>query len=75
MILAYKGRIKELENELKSKNIQINMLNIARNNEYSNSLMQIKDLKIENKILLEQLDKAKDMYEKAMKDVIIDNKQ
>ena len=68
MILAYKSKIKELENELKSKDIEINLLKVARNSENSNNLMQIDDLRIENKIMLEELEKARNTYEEALKE-------
>ena len=68
MILAYKSKIKELENELKSKDIEINLLKVARNTENSNNLMQINDLRIENKIMLEELEKARNTYEEALKE-------
>jgi len=68
LILAYKSKIKELENELKSKDIEINLLKVARNSENSNNLMQIDDLRIENKIMLEELEKARNTYEEALKE-------
>jgi hypothetical protein len=68
LILAYKSKIKELENELKSKDIEINLLKVARNTENSNNLMQINDLRIENKIMLEELEKARNTYEEALKE-------
>ena len=64
--MGYKSKIKELENELKSKDIEINLLKIAQNTENNNYLMQLNDLKMENKILLEELEKAKIMYEQAV---------
>lgn len=63
--MGYKSKIKELENELKSKDIEINLLKIAQNSENTNYLIQLNDLKIENKILIEELEKAKSQSEQA----------
>ncbi len=68
MILSYKNKIRELENEIKSKIIEINIINKAQNNLNNNYLIQINDLKLEVKILVEELEKLKNMFDEVSKE-------
>jgi len=68
LILSYKNKIRELENEIKSKIIEINIINKAQNNLNNNYLIQINDLKLEVKILVEELEKLKNMFDEVSKE-------